>query len=469
MIAICRSALSLSFIAVLTVATASCASEGGGDGPECDGDKCDDPGSSAQRQCELACEDSSESDCVSKCREGKAMEHCEARRSDAVDSSQKAFVGDAIRWACSDVEGVNTDGQDDRGQEYCEYYAVVQPPPAEEGGATPPAVDLGRNGSGKPLALELTEDQLFALEDNSSAIVGQCLFTSWHSDVEGELPACDAGAVPGACPALSVPDDAALPPWMTSTSLGLELTAEMAQMKVSINSNGAAVDLLEKCMVDPPAGDPENDDDPLNDDYIRGCWKSFQLFGTEWRRSDPTICVAAMRAAECGCGVDSNGDGTPDVTAVADIARALVPRQPSSGGAVTLRGFRLGTWSGASALPAGCRYLDTGDQSQTLVGCNLTAGDVLSAQTDVKGKCREKYGDNVVVHIPVPGDALVCAPPADGQYSASCGDMVPWTEADSTSAECCRTCSSASKPCGDSCISKDSTCNQEPGCACAGS
>jgi hypothetical protein len=259
----CRSALSLCFTAALTLAVASCASEGGGDGPECDGDKCDDPGSSAQRECELACKSSQESDCVTKCREGKAMEHCEARR------------------------------------------------------------------------------------------------------------------------------------------------------------------------------------------------------------SDPTICTAAMRAAECGCGVDTSGDGKPDLTSVADIARALVPRQVSS--AITLRGFKLGTWSGATSLPAGCRYLDTGDTSQTVVACNLTASDVLSAQTDVKGKCREKYGDNVVVHIPVPGDAIVCAPPADGQYSATCGDMVPWTESDGAPAECCRTCSSASKPCGDSCISKDSTCNQEPGCACAGS
>ncbi len=463
----CRSALSLCFTAALTLAVASCASEGGGDGPECDGDKCDDPGSSAQRECELACKGSKESDCVTKCREGKAMEHCEARRSDAVDSSQKAFVPDAIRWACSDVEGVNTDGQDDRGQEYCEYYAIVKPPPAKEGEAAPPAVDLGRNGSGKPLTLTLTDDQLIALEDNPSSVVGQCMFTSWHSDVDGELPICSAGATGDSCPDITVPDNASLPPWMTSTSLGMPMTSDMLQMKVSINSNNAAVDLLEKCMTDPPAGDPDDKDDPLNDDYIRGCWKAFQLFGTEWRRSDPTICTAAMRAAECGCGVDTSGDGKPDLTSVADIARALVPRQVSS--AITLRGFKLGTWSGATSLPAGCRYLDTGDTSQTVVACNLTASDVLSAQTDVKGKCREKYGDNVVVHIPVPGDAIVCAPPADGQYSATCGDMVPWTESDGAAAECCRTCSSASKPCGDSCISKDSTCNQEPGCACAGS
>jgi hypothetical protein len=423
------SALPFSLASALALMAAACAADGGGDGLECNGDKCDDPGSSAQRECELACKGSSESDCVSKCREGKALEHCEARRADAVDSSQKAFVGDSIRWACSDVEGVNTDGQDDRGQEYCEYYAIVQPPPASEGGATPPAIDLGRNGSDNGLSLTLSEDQIFALEDNPDAIVGQCVFTSWHSDVDGELPICSAGVSADECPDITLPDGATLPPWMTSTSLGMKMTSDMLRMKVSINSNGAAVDLLEKCMVDPPVGDLANKDDPLNDDYMRGCWKAFQLFGTEWRRSDPTICTAAMRAAECGCGVDTSGDGKPDLTAVADIARALVPRQPQAG-VVTLRGFKLGTWSGAHELPAGCRYLDTGDDTQTEVACNLTASDVLSAQTDVKGKCREKYGDNVVVHIPIPADAIVCAPPADGQYSASCGEMVPWTRAD---------------------------------------
>ena len=94
MIDTCRSALSLCFSAALTLFAASCASDGGGDGPACTGDKCDDPGSSAQRECELACNTSQESDCVTKCREGKAMEHCEARRSDAVDFWTKCDVGD---------------------------------------------------------------------------------------------------------------------------------------------------------------------------------------------------------------------------------------------------------------------------------------------------------------------------------------------------------------------------------------
>lgn len=32
--------------------------------------------------------------------------------------------------------------------------------------------------------------------------------------------------------------------------------------------------------------------------------------------------------------------------------------------------------------------------------------------------------------------------------------------------ECCKHCGENSKPCGDSCISKDKTCNKVGGCAC---
>src|SRR5690606_35988162 len=145
----------------------------------CTGDKCDDPGAAADRACAEKCGD--DSACVKQCRDEAALDHCEARRADAIDSAQRAFTPDDIRSACADDEGVNTNMRDDRGQEYCEYYAVVQPPPEAEGGELPAAVDLGRNrgdGTTSPLSLELTDDQIFALEDELDAVVGQCIFTS---------------------------------------------------------------------------------------------------------------------------------------------------------------------------------------------------------------------------------------------------------------------------------------------------
>jgi hypothetical protein len=153
--------------------------------------------------------------------------------------------------------------------------------------------------------------------------------------------------------------------------------------------------------------------------------KAFDLFQTEWRRSDSAVCVAGGRLSECGCGVDTDGDGTADITDPKAISLALVPRQPLASGETTLRGFPLGTWTGAHELPAGCHYADTGDDSQTLVTCDLTANDVLAGAADVKDRCRAKYGNNVVVHVPIPSGAVVCTPPADGQYADSCAEF-PW-------------------------------------------
>jgi hypothetical protein len=414
-------ALALGFGSLL-----GCASEPS-DEASCQDGKCDDPGTAANRECREMCKD--DAACFQECRDGAALDHCTARRSDALDGGQKAYTANHIRWACADVAGVNTNGGDDRGQEYCEYFAVVQPPPRTEGGELPRAASLGRNrpdqGPTQP-GLSLNETQIFALEDNADSVVGQCIFTSWHADITDRLPICGGADV--RCPALSVPTTAKLPPWTTKREIGsFKMTSEMVKMKVGFNSNGAASDLLDRCMTEPPAGDPADPADPLHDDYLRGCWKSYETFGTEWRRSDPTICAAGVRLAECGCGVDTDGDGKADITDPAAIARAVVPPQPEADGSLKFRGFQLGTWASAAELPAGCRYMKTGDDNaaETIVSCDLTASDVLASQKDVKQKCREKYGDNVVVHIPVPASAVVCTPPADGQYSASCSAM-PW-------------------------------------------
>jgi hypothetical protein len=425
-----RSALT-HLLAVIPLLLTACAVQGGQtpDGQSCVGDKCDDPGAAADRMCREQCADSDDPECVKECRDAAALGHCEARRSDAIDSAQKAFTPDNIRWACSDVEGVNTNIRDDRGQEYCEYYAVVQPPPAEEGGELPPAVDLGRtrgNGTTAPLSLELTDDQLFALEDEPDAVVGQCIFTSWHQDINLRYPVCGDSDV--TCPMLSLADTAKMPTWQEGREYAsIPLTSEFMKMKVSINSNNAAADLFEKCLTSPPAGDPDNADDPLHDDYMRGCWKSYELFRTEWRRSDPSVCAAGVRLTECGCGVDTDGDGVADITDPVEVSRAVVPFQPDADGTLRLRGFHLGTWSDPDQLPSGCRHIETGDteSTKTLVACDLTASDLLSSQQDPKQKCREKYGDNVVVHVPVPAAAIVCSPPEGGQYADSCTEL-PW-------------------------------------------
>jgi hypothetical protein len=125
--------------------------------------------------------------------------------------------------------------------------------------------------------------------------------------------------------------------------------------------------------------------------------------------------------------VDTNADGKADVIDIVEISRALVPFQPDPDGTLRLRGFHLGTWSDMNGLPTGCRYIETGDtmSTETLVACDLTASDLVASANDPKGRCREKYGENVVVHVPVPAAAVVCSPPPGGQYSATCGTQ-PW-------------------------------------------
>jgi len=412
-------------LALVLGSAAGCSNTGPGDIIEgCEDGKCDDPGGAANVACRNECSGSSEADCFSKCRLEKAFGHCEARRSDALNSAQKAFTKDAIRWAAADVEGVNQVGGDDRGQEYTEYFAIVQPPPETEGGELGPAVDLGRNtqsGGATNPSIDLTEDQIFALEDEPDAIVGQCVFTSWHFDVPAPLPICGDSEV--TCPNLTLADSAKLPSWTTSRDLGFPLTKQYMRMKVSINSNNAASDLVWRCMTEPLVADANNPEDPLHDDYTRGCMKAFDLFQTEWRRSDSAVCVVGGRLTECGCGLDTDGDGVADITDAKEFGFALIPPQPLADGSITLRGFPLGTWSDSGALPAGCRHVDVGDGSQIIVACDLTASDLLASASDPKGRCREKYGDNVVVHIPIPAAAIVCNPAPD--VAESCGAM-PW-------------------------------------------
>jgi hypothetical protein len=381
----------------LAAAAPACTTTDSG-GPSCAGGKCDTPDDDPDATPEALCPD---------------------RRADALEGAQRAFTPEFIRWACSDVEGVTAGpAGDDRGQEYCEYYAIVQPPPANQGGALPKAVQIGRKEIA-PLPLELTDDQITALDDASDAIVGQCVFTAWHSDVPGPLPVCSS---PTSCPEIVLPASTKPPAWLTRLETGFQITHRVVRMLDVVNSNDAAKTLLDACAARAPQADADQ-----ADAYLRGCMVCGDLAATDecvyWRRSDPTICTAAMRLAECGCGIDLDGDDAPDEIS---LGTALVPPQPDKTGAVTLRGFPLGTWSGADELPAGCRFVDIGEDSRTLVTCDLTAGDVLDGASDLKATCQQKYGANVVVHIPVPADQIVCTPPGEGfGTERNCGDT-PW-------------------------------------------
>jgi len=368
----------------------------------------------------LSCDDGSdpaedEYDCPDgKCDTpgGTQQEQCLARQAEVLDSSQRGFLPDAIRWAAADVEGVNTKSLDSRGQEYTEYYPIVQLPGMEKG------VDLARplsdkegdvnagslcvaGETGPQCAATVTEEQMIALEDDPTAIVGACVFTAWHNDAPGPLPACEGGKCG--------PEDALF---------GIPFTEEFFRMKIFFNGNSAANDLVTKCLSGkaPQPKSWTNTKDPLTEPFFRGCMQVQGIFGTGWRRSDPSVCAVINRLDECGCSVTGlDREEIPD---------ALIPPQPGDDGKVTLRGFRLGTWDDPEGLPPGCRYLETGDTSHTLVACDLTATDVTANLNDVKEVCRRTYGPNVVVHVPLPKDAITCTPP-DTEAGKTCGTM-PW-------------------------------------------
>lgn len=353
-----------------------------------DGEKCDKPG-------------------------GTQSEQCLARQSEVLDSSQRGFTPTAIRWAAADVEGVNTNSQDNRGQEYAEYFSIVQLPGAAKG------VDLGRPRSqaegdvtpgsicvdgetGDHCGTTITSDELAQLEDDPAAIVGACVFTSWHNDVPGPLPSCSGGTCGESAQLYGVPFD-----------------EEFFRMKIFFNSNGAAASLVQECL-DGKAPQPKSwsdTKDQLTEPFFRGCLQVQDLFTTGWRRSDPSICAVINRLDECNCSIKG--------VSRANLPAAIVPRQPDASGKVTLRGFRLGTWDNPEALPGGCRYLNTGDESHTLVACDLTASDVVANLNDTKEVCRRTYGPNVVVHVPLANDLITCSPDTSTDPGKTCGKM-PW-------------------------------------------
>ncbi len=358
-----------------------------------------DPGETPPDRCKLASCD---------VPHDPAARSCELRRSDAFNKNQLGFTEQALRWSCADVNGVTGV---DRGQEYCEYFAVVRLPAPMD--STPQVIgQISRiedpfqaEATAYELprpALELDQAELDALEQDEAAIVGQCVFTSWNEDITDEIPACAEGDCPDV--------------------LGLPITADDFRMKFDVNSAAAGRALVEECTCafDPTyescsapdrlEGDPNNASDVLHDDFMRGCLLNAHINETEFRKSDSTLCSAVLRMAECGC-LSESGD-------LLDLATMLSPPDR--------RGFPLGTWSSPSELPPGCRFAELGDDSQTVVTCDLSAAEVINHSADLKQLCREKYGPNVVVHVPISQTGIECTPESsDSAYADTCS-ATPW-------------------------------------------
>jgi hypothetical protein len=309
---------------------------------------------------------------------------CRKRRADAFNDNRLAFRENALRWSCADVQGVTLS---DRGQEYCEYFAIVQPPSR----ATPSVLgrNLGPDSSygTTPALIALTAPEIVELEASPDAVVGQCVFTSWNSDIN-DAPTC-ANAT---CPPIA----------------GVAVDETTFRMKFDVNSAEAAQILVEDCLTMPTPGDPYDATDPRHDPFLRGCLWNAELNETEFRKSDTMICSSMTRAAECGCRVD----------AALPLGELLSPWDR--------RGFPLGGWADATKLPPSCRFVQLDDMSQTIVTCDLNARDLVDGAADVKAACATKYADNIVVHVPIDPAVLVCEPnTSSSPYADSCS-ATPW-------------------------------------------
>jgi len=370
----------------------------------------------------LDCDDSGKCDTPG----GTVKEMCTNSRVNAMDEKRPHFTPAGVRWSCKDVNGVTPNGNtsDDRGQEYCEYFTMLHTngipsvilnssgepefcdasTPCAQGtcnneifscvsgtsvDTTEKADVLGKNIRGEtitPLDPVLSKGQLEWLAQNPSAKIGECVFTSWHKDIDRPIESSEKlGGYS-----------------LNATTPGA--SNKLFRMEVGFNSNAAAKALVEDCLAPGKAAE--------KDGFMRGCEMCGDKSCVPWRKSDPSVCTMAMRVAECGCSVSVGGKKL-DIKKSADLETLRDLFVPEA-----RRGFTLGTWDGIGQLPTGCRYVRTGDPTsisgtkwsvndpnadQTIVACDLKGSHITAATAkDPKEACRLTYGDEVVVHVRAP-------------------------------------------------------------------
>jgi len=385
---------------------------------------------------------------------------CEDREADAFKANRATHHPFGLRWSCADVNQIPSGLVD---QEYCESFAVIRPPVDGEGTLGEPVVlgktsdfevddsekctaqflsgdqdaDLvfdyqtcpyigGRSGESGGLASEEL-DALGALPDETE--VGACVFTSWHSDFQNEFPIWDqapgCGGPDGRDPEADCPQ-----------VQGLDLTKDNFRMTQSVNSLSAAGNLVDDCL-GRNWSVANFDGSPVEDDFMRGCLLNELINRTSYRKSDTTVCSAAMRLTECNCWPNLTGeagDGGVDTN---------VPDFPEVLAGVGLRGFRMGTWEHYDKVEQlGCRYVETNEDdpstenretSFTVVECPITAAKLRDIHNqDLRRYCKDTYADELVVQITFLEDYVQCDPTESespfagtcplGEYGESCVD-----------------------------------------------
>lgn len=291
-----------------------------------------------------------------------------------------------VRWQCGDRPGV--DGVDDRGQEYCEYFAISKGKRVDNFADADPKAPLycyftsvyGDVASGtardaalakelsKPENLNATVDKSlvrmkgpFNTRGAATTLVVDAM--NVKSDVNDERQA--------ACFLATIdPANKANAEKLKTACRGKKLSTKTAWSKVQ--KLGAKV---------PVAGDATYEN--FRDTVACMSVGRLQNGGVDWRMSDPHITQVVVRANdECSCTYSA----LPDA----------------------LEGFMQGTWSSKDALPAGCKRVKVNGQDyQHLTVCEIPASERSDLETsldyseNLQAYCNERFGKDIVMTAPL--------------------------------------------------------------------
>jgi hypothetical protein len=299
---------------------------------------------------------------------------------------QQELAEGVVRWQCGDRPGV--DGAEDRGQEYCEYFALSKGKRVDTIADADPAAPLYclYTSVYMDVAEGTTRDAKLAAElskkENANATVSKDLVRmkgQFNSRGAATTLVVDAMNAPkdvnderqAACFLASIdPANKANAEKLKEACRGKSLTSKSAWSKVT--KLGAKI---------PKTTDASYE--TYKDMVACMAVDNLEHGGVDWRMSDPHIAQVTVRANdECGC----------QYTALPDA----------------LEGFLQGTWSSKDALPPGCRRVKVdGQDYQHMTLCEISAserGDLetsLDYSENLQAFCNERFGKDIVLTAPL--------------------------------------------------------------------
>lgn len=291
-----------------------------------------------------------------------------------------------VRWQCGDRPGV--DGAADRGQEYCEYFAMSKGKRVDTFAAADPNAKLycfftsvyqdvaSGTSRDKKLAQELSKAENMGVTVDQSLIRMKGQFNSRGAATTLVVDAMDVGVDKNdqrqaACFLASIdPANSANSEKLIAACKDKDLSSDSAWSKVT--KLGAKIPTSTKANYD-----------TFKD--MTACMSVGRLEhgGVDWRMSDPHISQVVVRANdECGCTYNA------------------LP--------TALEGFLQGTWSSKDSLPAGCRRVKVdGKDYQQMTMCEVPEAERSDLETsldyaeNMQAFCNERFGKDIVLTAPL--------------------------------------------------------------------